>query len=64
MRPTTRAEPYLSVSEVFESSGAAVYEAACRIGAEAIVSKLRRSRYRAGRHGDWVKVLNPAYRRR
>lgn len=63
VRPS-RAEPHLSVSEVFEGSGAAVYEAVCRLGAEGVVSKLRRSRYRAGRHGEWVKVLNPGYRRR
>lgn len=63
VRPT-RAVPHLSVSEEFEGSGAAVYEAACRLGAEGIVSKLRHSRYRAGRHGDWLKVLNPAYQRR
>lgn len=63
VRPT-RDEPHLSVSEAFEAPGSAVYEAACRIGAEGIVSKLRASRYRAGRNGDWVKVINPAYRRR
>ena len=45
VRPT-RDEPHLSVSEVFESSGSAVYEAAC-----SLVSKLRRSRYPAG-HPD------------
>jgi ATP-dependent DNA ligase len=63
VRPS-RATPHLSVSEEFEGSGAAVYDAACRLGAEGIVSKLRRSRYRTGRHGDWVKVLNPAYQPR
>lgn len=63
VRPS-RDVPHLSVSEVFEGSGAAVYEAACAMGAEGIVSKLRASRYRAGRNGDWVKVLNRAYRRR
>jgi bifunctional non-homologous end joining protein LigD len=63
VRPT-RATPHLSVSEAFESAGSAVYDAACRLSVEGIVSKLRRSRYRTGRHGDWVKVLNPAYQRR
>jgi bifunctional non-homologous end joining protein LigD len=63
VRPT-RDAPHLSVSEVFENSGSAVYEAACRLGAEGLVSKLRTSKYRAGRTGDWLKVLNPAYRRR
>ena len=63
VRPT-RDVPHLSVSEAFESPGMAVYEAACRMGAEGIVSKLRQSRYRAGRTGDWLKVLSPVYRRR
>jgi bifunctional non-homologous end joining protein LigD len=63
LRPS-RDVPHLSVSEPFENAGTAVYEAACRLGAEGIVSKLRGSRYRAGRTGDWLKVLNPGYRRR
>lgn len=37
MRARARAEPHLSLSEVFESADASVYQAACRFGAEGIV---------------------------
>lgn len=50
--------PHLSANEVFEASGAAVFAAVCRMGAEGIVSKRRDSRYVAGRGRAWLKVLN------
>jgi ATP-dependent DNA ligase len=37
-----------------------IFEHACRLGCEGIVSKRLGSRYRAGRSKDWIKVKNPA----
>lgn len=50
-------------SETFEQPGAAVFRGVCSLGLEGIVSKRRNAPYRAGRRGDWLKVLNPNYRR-
>lgn len=41
-------------------NGPKVFEHACRLGYEGIVSKLVDSRYKSGRCPDWVKVKNPA----
>ena len=46
--------------------GPDLFEAACNMGLEGLVSKRVDCRYRAGRSKDWVKVKNrkhPAYRR-
>jgi bifunctional non-homologous end joining protein LigD len=40
-------------------NGALVFEHACRLGLEGIVSKRRNSPYRSGRSRDWVKSKNP-----
>ena len=37
-----------------------VFEHACLLGCEGIVSKRKNSRYRSGRSRDWVKSKNPA----
>jgi bifunctional non-homologous end joining protein LigD len=39
--------------------GAAVFQHACKLGAEGIVSKRLGSRYRSGRSPDWLKFKNP-----
>jgi ATP-dependent DNA ligase len=39
--------------------GALVFEQACRLGFEGIVSKRKGSPYRSGRTADWLKVKNP-----
>ena len=39
--------------------GALVFEHACRLGLEGIVSKHKRSPYRSGRTETWVKMKNP-----
>ncbi len=39
--------------------GPAIYQAACRMGLEGIVSKRVDRPYRSGRCVDWVKVKNP-----
>ena len=36
-----------------------VFEHACRLGFEGIVSKRRGSRYQSGRSSDWLKMKNP-----
>jgi len=40
--------------------GAVVFQHACKMGLEGIVSKRLGSRYRAGRSPDWLKFKNPA----
>jgi bifunctional non-homologous end joining protein LigD len=42
-------------SESFEIDGQAMFEHACRIGLEGVVSKVRDSVYPTGRSNDWVK---------
>jgi ATP-dependent DNA ligase len=39
--------------------GATIFEHACKLGLEGIVSKRKRSRYRSGRSDDWLKSKNP-----
>jgi bifunctional non-homologous end joining protein LigD len=39
--------------------GPRLFEQACRMGLEGIVSKRRESGYRAGPCKDWIKVKNP-----
>jgi bifunctional non-homologous end joining protein LigD len=40
-------------------NGAAVFQHACNLGAEGIVSKRLGSRSRSGRSPDWLKLKNP-----
>jgi bifunctional non-homologous end joining protein LigD len=40
--------------------GLTVFQHACRMGLEGIVSKRLGSRYRSGRSPDWLKFKNPA----
>ena len=39
--------------------GAVVFQHACKLGLEGIVSKRLGSRYRSGRSPDWLKFKNP-----
>jgi bifunctional non-homologous end joining protein LigD len=39
--------------------GAVVFQHACKMGLEGIVSKRLGSRYRSGRSPDWLKPKNP-----
>jgi bifunctional non-homologous end joining protein LigD len=41
------------------SAGAVVFQHACKMGLEGIVSKRLGSRYRSGRSPDWLKFKNP-----
>ncbi|MGB5184435.1 MAG: hypothetical protein WBO12_19915 [Xanthobacteraceae bacterium] len=54
-------ESHLSIvlNEHFDEDGALVYDAACQLGCEGIVSKRLGSPYRSGRSPHWVKVKNP-----
>jgi bifunctional non-homologous end joining protein LigD len=52
--------PGLVLNAQFEQDGRLVFEHACLLGCEGIVSKRKQSRYRSGRSRDWVKSKNPA----
>jgi bifunctional non-homologous end joining protein LigD len=48
-------QPALRYSDHVVGSGQSMYEHACRLGLEGIVSKRRDAPYRSGRHGEWAK---------
>ena len=52
--------PGIVLNEFFEGGGDIVYEHACKLGCEGIVSKRLGSRYRSGRSPHWLKIKNPA----
>lgn len=54
------AAPGLQLNGHIAGDGAVVFEHACRLGAEGIVSKRVDSRYSSGRCPAWVKIKNPA----
>ena len=47
------------LNEHFEGDGEIVFNHACKLGCEGIVSKRLGSFYRSGRSPHWVKVKNP-----
>jgi bifunctional non-homologous end joining protein LigD len=49
-------ETPLRLSEGIEGKGAVVFEKACSLGAEGIVSKLATAKYTSGRSGAWLKL--------
>jgi bifunctional non-homologous end joining protein LigD len=49
------ADTEVQYSENFEVDGAQMFEHACKVGLEGVVSKVRDSRYVSGRGNDWVK---------
>src|SRR5215469_9630538 len=51
--------PSITFNEHFEEAGALVFDAACQLGCEGIVSKRLGSPYRSGRSKYWMKVKNP-----
>jgi len=51
--------PGIVLNEVFEGDGDVLFEHACKLGCEGIVSKRLGSPYRSGRSPHWVKVKNP-----
>jgi bifunctional non-homologous end joining protein LigD len=54
-----RAAPGLRFNEHIEADGLDVFNHACKLGLEGIVSKRKESRYRSGRSPDWIKSKNP-----
>jgi bifunctional non-homologous end joining protein LigD len=53
------ARPALQLSEHLEEDGPVVFEHACLLGCEGIVSKRRGTRYQSGRSRHWIKTKNP-----
>jgi bifunctional non-homologous end joining protein LigD len=53
------AAPGLQLSECLDRPGDIVFEHACKLGLEGIVSKRRGSRYESGRSSHWLKTKNP-----
>jgi bifunctional non-homologous end joining protein LigD len=51
--------PGIVVNEHYEGDGEIVFQHACALGCEGIVSKRLGSTYRSGRSASWVKVKNP-----
>ena len=54
------------VEHIEAADGATVFEHACKLGLEGIVSKRRGSRYESGRSRHWIKIKNqesPAVKR-
>jgi bifunctional non-homologous end joining protein LigD len=55
-----RATPGLRLNEhMEEEDGPLVFQHACKLGLEGIVSKRKNSHYRSGRSPDWIKSKNP-----
>jgi bifunctional non-homologous end joining protein LigD len=50
----------IQYNEHAEGDGKLVFDHACRLGLEGIVSKHRDHPYRSGRSKTWLKVKNPA----
>ena len=51
--------PGIVLNEHYDGDGEIVFEHACKLGCEGIVSKRVGSPYRSGRALHWVKVKNP-----
>ena len=51
--------PGVQFNQHFAHRGDDVFEHACKMGLEGIVSKRLGSRYRSGRTSDWLKFKNP-----
>ena len=47
------------LNQHYDGDGAIIFEYACALGCEGIVSKRLGSPYRSGRSAHWVKVKNP-----
>jgi hypothetical protein len=59
-RNSSKPRSGLVLNAQFEQDGRLVFEHACLLGCEGIVSKRKDSRYRSGRSRHWVKCKNPA----
>jgi bifunctional non-homologous end joining protein LigD len=54
----------ITFSEAIDGDGAIVFDHACKLGLEGIVSKRLGGTYASGRCRNWLKVKNPAFERR
>jgi bifunctional non-homologous end joining protein LigD len=54
-----QAVPGVRLNEYIEEDGPLVFEHACKLGLEGIVSKRKDSRYSSGRSPHWIKSKNP-----
>jgi bifunctional non-homologous end joining protein LigD len=54
-----RAAPGLRFNEHLDDDGPTVFQHACKLGLEGIVSKRKDSSYRSGRSPHWIKSKNP-----
>jgi bifunctional non-homologous end joining protein LigD len=54
-----RSHPGITLNKHFAGDGKVIFEHACALGCEGIVSKRVGSSYRSGRVDSWVKVKNP-----
>ena len=50
----------IALNATYDGDGITIYEHACTLGCEGIVSKRLGSPYRAGRTDQWLKMKNPA----
>jgi bifunctional non-homologous end joining protein LigD len=50
----------IAFNKHYEGDGAAIFEQACALGCEGIVSKRLGTPYRSGRVNHWLKIKNPA----
>jgi bifunctional non-homologous end joining protein LigD len=55
-----KASPGIRLNEHIVEDGQIVFDHACKLGFEGIVSKRKDSTYRSGRSPDWLKTKNPA----
>jgi bifunctional non-homologous end joining protein LigD len=54
----------IKFSDAIEGDGAIVFDHACRLGLEGIVSKRLGGAYASGRCRNWLKVKNSSFERR
>jgi bifunctional non-homologous end joining protein LigD len=59
-KPVHRPHPGIALNEHYVGHGDIVYQQACKLGCEGIVSKRLGSLYRSGHSRHWLKVKNPA----
>ena len=52
--------PGLHLTEHLQGDGPTIFQHACKLGLEGIVSKRKGSRYQSGRSPHWLKSKNPA----
>ena len=49
----------IALNQTYEGDGSVIYQHACALGCEGIVSKRLGSAYRMGRTDQWLKIKNP-----